>query len=211
MSSPVIFKSNLIKRVNSVKVEIDKVFPMDAPSSNAWTFLQDIRGVAGCMPGAEITDQVDESNYKGKVKVKVGPATMAFNGTITVQGLDAEKREMTMQGKGQDSKGSSSATMDLTAYVRKTEAGKCEVVGDAVITVTGKMASLGGRMMNQVADQILNQFGVNFVNNVVAMGEGAAAEEAAVKAAEIPKELNGLSFAWGLFVGFIKSIFGKKA
>lgn len=183
---------------------------MDAPSVNAWTFLQDISGVAGCMPGAEITEQVDDSNYVGKVKVKVGPATMAFNGKIVVQNIDADKREMTMQGKGQDTKGSSSATMDLTAHVRETEAGKCEVVGEAVITVTGKMASLGGRMMNQVADQILNQFGANFVNNVLAMGEGVAAEEAAVKAAEIPKELNGLAFAWNLFIGMIKSLFGGK-
>ena len=194
-----------------MKVEINKVFSIEGPSSNAWTFLQDIRGVAGCMPGAEITEQTDESNYVGKVKVKVGPATMAFNGKIIVLGLDAEKREMTMQGKGQDTKGSSSATMDLTAYVRETEGGHCEVVGDAVITVTGKMASLGGRMMNQVADQILNQFGVNFVNNVLAMGEGAAAEEAAAKAAEVPKELNGLAFAWNLLIGMIKSLFGKKS
>lgn len=193
-----------------MKVEINKVFPIDAPSANAWTFLQDIPGVAGCMPGAEITEQVDDSNYVGKVKVKVGPATMAFNGKIVVQNIDADKREMTMQGKGQDTKGSSSATMDLTAYVRETEAGKCEVVGEAVITVTGKMASLGGRMMNQVADQILNQFGSNFVNNVLAMGEGTAAEEAAVKAAEVPKELNGLSFAWNLIVGMFKSIFSSK-
>lgn len=193
-----------------MKVEINKVFPMDAPPSDAWTFLQDISGVAGCMPGAEITEQVDDSNYVGKVKVKVGPATMAFNGKILVQNIDADKCEMTMQGKGMDTKGSSSATMDLTAYVRETEVGKCEVVGEAVITVTGKMASMGGRMMNQVADQILNQFGANFVNNVLAMGEGAAAEEAAVKAAEIPKELNGLAFVWGLFIGMLKSLTGKK-
>ena len=69
---------------------------MDALSSDAWTFLQDISGVAGCMPGAEITEQVDDSNYVGKVKVKVGPATMAFNGKILVQNIDADKCEMTM-------------------------------------------------------------------------------------------------------------------
>lgn len=194
-----------------MKVEINKVFPMDAPSINAWTFLQDIQGVAGCMPGAEITEQLDDTSYAGKVKVKVGPATMAFNGKILVQNIDADKREMTMQGKGQDTKGSSSATMDLIAHVREIDAGKCEVVGESVITVTGKMASLGGRMMNQVSDQIMNQFGANFVNNVLAMGQGAVAEEAAAKAAEIPKELNGLAFAWKLFVDMIKSFFGKKA
>lgn len=193
-----------------MKVEIDKVFPMDAPSSNAWKFLQDIRGVAVCMPGAEITEQVDDSNYKGSVKVKVGPATMAFKGDISVQGIDADKRELKMQGKGTDVKGTSSATMDLTASVRETE-GKCEVVGVAEVTVTGKMASLGGRMMNQVADQILDQFGANFINNVVAMGEGEVAEEAAAKVAEQPKELNALAFAWKLFIGFFKNLFGGKS
>lgn len=194
-----------------MKVEINKVFPIEAPSSNAWIFLQDIPGVASCMPGAEITEQVDDSNYKGKVKVKVGPATMAFKGTISVQGIDADKREMKLQGKGQDLKGTSSATMDLTANIRDAEDGKCEVVGVSEVAVTGKMASLGGRMMNQVADQILDQFGANFVNNVIAMGEGAAAEEAAEKAAEQPKELNGLAFVWNLIVGFIKSLFGGKS
>ena len=194
-----------------MKVEINKVFPIDAPSSNAWKFLQDIPSVASCMPGAEITEKIDESNYKGNVKVKVGPATMAFKGTISVQGIDTDKREMMLQGKGQDLKGTSSATMDLTANIRDTEGGKCEVVGVSEVTVTGKMASLGGRMMNQVADQILDQFGANFVNNVIAMGEGAAAEEAAEKAAEQPKELNGLAFVWNLLVGFIKSLFGGKS
>lgn len=194
-----------------MKVEINKVFSIDASSNNAWSFLQDIPAVASCMPGAEITEQVDDSNYVGKVKIKVGPAAMAFNGKISVQNIDADKREITMQGKGTDTKGSSSATMLLTATVRETEDGKCEVVGDAVVTVTGKMASLGGRMMNQVSDQILNQFGVNFVNNVLAMGEGTVAEEAAVKTAEQPKEINGLAFAWGMFVNFIKSLFGKKS
>ena len=88
-----------------MKVEIDKVFPIDGPSSNAWSFLQNIRGIAGCMPGAEITEQVDESNYVGKVKVKVGPAAMAFKGKIAVQNIDDGKRELTLQGKGQDTKG----------------------------------------------------------------------------------------------------------
>ncbi len=194
-----------------MKVEIDKVFSMDAPSSDAWRFLQDIHNVASCMPGARITEQVDEANYKGAVKVKVGPATMAFKGTISVLGVDANKRELKMRGKGTDVKGTSSATMDLTASVRETENGKCEVLGVAEVIVTGKIASLGGRMMKQVSDQILNQFGANLVNNVVAMGEGTAAEEAAMKVADQPQELNGLAFAWGLFITFLKNLFGGKS
>ena len=194
-----------------MKVNIEKVFPVDASVAQAWAFLQDIAGVASCMPGAEITEQVDANNYKGAVKVKIGPATASFKGDIEIKGIDAAKRELQMLGKGADTKGTSSATMDLTACVREGADGKAELVGNAEVAVTGKMASLGGRMMTQVSDQILKQFGANFANKVVAMGEGEAAEAAASKAAEQPKELNGLALMWGVIVGFFKSLFGGKS
>ena len=193
-----------------MQVDLDKTFPIEASSKNAWTFLQDIPGVASCMPGAEITASHDETNHEGQVKAKIGPATMAFKGTIEVKSVDAEKRELHMIGQGQDTKGTSSATMDLTAWVVDSDDGNCELKGQAKVTVTGKAASLGGRMMTQVADQILNQFGKNFANNVLAMGEGEAAEEAKEELQEQPAELNGFAFAWSVFVGFLRSLFGKK-
>ena len=195
-----------------MQVNLDKTFAIDASSGNAWLFLQDIPGVAGCMPGAEITETIDDSHYKGKVKAKIGPATMAFNGDIEIKGIDVDKRELHLLGQGQDTKGTSSATMDLTATVVDSADGKCELKGVATVSVTGKAASLGGRMMTQVADQILNQFGKNFANNVLAMGEGEAAAEAKEELAEQPAELNGLAFAWSVFIGFLRSLFrGKSA
>ena len=193
-----------------MQVKLDKTFPIDAPDRHAWKFLQDIPGVAGCMPGAEITETIDDSHYKGRVKAKLGPATMAFNGDIEIKGIDAEQRKLHLVGHGQDSKGTSSATMDLTAWVVDAGDGKCELRGEASVSVTGKAASLGGRMMTQVADQILNQFGKNFANNVMAMGEGEQAEEAREELTEQPKELNGLAFAWSVIVGFLRGLFGHR-
>lgn len=193
-----------------MQVEIDKAFPIEATTDQAWRFLQDIPGVAGCMPGAEITETIDEKNYKGRIKAKIGPATMAFNGDIEIKSLDADSRELHLVGHGQDSKGSSSATMDLTARVVDGDDGNSVLKGEAQVSVTGKAASLGGRMMTQVADQILNQFGKNFANNVMALGEGAEADEARDTLAEQPKELNGLAFAWSLLVGLFRSIFGQR-
>ena len=163
------------------------------------------------MPGAEITEQLDETHYKGKVKAKIGPVTMAFNGDIEILEIDSDKQSLHFIGRGQDTKGTSGAEMDLNASVRVGEDGKVELVGLASITVSGKAANFGGRMMTQVADQILNQFGKNFDNNVIAMGDGGAAEEAAARVAKQPKELNGLAFAWSLFIGFFKNLFGKKS
>lgn len=195
-----------------MKVDLNKVFVIDGSVENTWTFLQDISGVASCMPGAEITEKVDEKNYKGKVKAKVGPATMSFNGDIEIMEINDGEKKLHFVGKGQDTKGTSAAEMDLTAYVREGKDGGTELVGDAIVTVSGVIANFGGRMMTQVADQILNQFGKNFANNVIAMGDGESAAAAAKKVAEQPKELNGLAFGWSLFIGFFKSMFsGKKA
>ncbi len=190
-----------------MQVKLEKTFAIEAPPGAGWKFLQDIPAVAACMPGAEITDTIDDSHYKGRIKAKIGPASMAFNGDLAVDAVDTGRRELRMIGKGQDTKGTSTAEMDLTALIAEAQGG-CELRGSATVTVNGKAASLGGRMMTQVADQILNQFGENFANNVVAVGEGEAAEEAREQLAEQPRELNALAFAWSVIVGFFRSLFG---
>lgn len=192
-----------------MKVELDKAFKIAAPASAAWQFLQQIEAVAACMPGAEITERIDEHHYKGKVKSKIGPATMAFDGAIEIKGIDPEKRELRLRGSGQDTKGTSSASMDLTAWVVDGAEAGCELKGQAEVSVNGKVASLGGRMMNQVADQILNQFGKNFADNVLAAGSDEQAEEARAQLAAKPKELNALALAWSVLLGLLKRLFKK--
>lgn len=192
-----------------MKVELDKAFKIEAPASAAWQFLQQIEAVAACMPGAEITEQIDAHNYKGKVKSKIGPATMAFDGAIEIKGIDPEKRELRLRGSGQDTKGTSSASMDLTAWVVDSAEAGCELKGQAEVSVNGKVASLGGRMMNQVADQILNQFGKNFADNVLAAGSDEQAAEARAQLAAKPRELNALALAWSVLLGLLKRLFKK--
>jgi carbon monoxide dehydrogenase subunit G len=191
-----------------MQVDLDKTFPVEAPASSSWQVLSDINTVASCMPGAEVTGQVDEANYTGKVKSKIGPATMAFDGTIEILGVDEANREFRMTSKGQDSKGSSSAQMDLVARVLETDGGNSELRGEAKVIVNGKLASLGGRMMTQVADQILTQFGDNFALRAQSISAGAASGE--TPALPEPEAINGLAFLWSVLVGFFKSLFGGK-
>ena len=190
-----------------MKVELDKSYPIAASAEVAWKFLQDVRAVASCMPGAEITGQSDDGHFEGKVKVKIGPAVAAFKGEIEVEGIDAGNRELTLLGKGSDTKGSSSVSMRLNASVRDSGNGQCELVGRSEITVNGKMASFGGRMMDSISDRILQQFADNFANNVIAMGEGSEAEQAATKVAEAPTELNGIAMLLQLVADFFRKLF----
>ncbi len=194
-----------------MKVTIEKTYPINAPASNGWAVLQDIKIVASCMPGAEITDQMDDTHFKGQVKVKIGPATAAFKGELELKSIDASKRELNLLGKGSDVKGTSSATLDLIASIRETSTGTCELVGNSNIVVNGKFASFGGRMMDSVSDRIIQKFADNFTNKVISLGEGAEAVAAAAKVAEVPKEFNGLAFAWQLVMDFFKGLFGGKS
>jgi len=146
-----------------MQVVLEKEYPVAAPLDAAWQVLSDVQALASCMPGASITEKIDDSHFKGQVKVKVGPASANFGGDIELKGIDPEAFQIQMLGKGAD-KGGSSASMDLTASLLAVDATSCKLVGKAEVTVTGKFAQFGGRMMNSVSDMILGQFAQNFSN-----------------------------------------------
>jgi len=193
-----------------MQTRIEKTFAIAASADAAWQVLQDIKTVAECMPGAQITEQVDATHYKGQVKLRLGPASATFNGELEIKSLDPLSKRLEMSGKGSDIGGSSAAAMDLTAEVRATGTATCELAGASDINVSGKFASFGGRMLTQVADQLLKQFGGNFSARVLASaGTGAAASGAAtVVTTPQRQELNGLALVWHALVGFCKSLFG---
>jgi len=147
-----------------------------------------------------------------------GPVSLAFKGDIEVKNIDAAKQELQLIASGKDNKGTSTAAMDLTAYVRDTENGQSELVGDAEVSLNGKLVSFGGRMITQVADQILDQFADNFRELLPqANGDDNGGDEnttASASSASEPtaksksNEINGLSLMWNIIIGFFKNLFG---
>lgn len=200
-----------------MKVELEKSFLMPGSTDGAWSVLQDVPGVAGCMPGAKLTERVDDKHYKGTVTVKLGPATMSFRGTIEVLELDASRRTLRLLGKGSDSSGSSGASMDLVARIEPGEAdGSINLVGRSEVSVSGKAAAFGGRMMGTVADQILKQFAENFAAQVLARAGTSTAGSADTLAAEAhvaceAKELNALSLIWLGLRDWFRGLLRRKA
>lgn len=199
-----------------MEVKLDKRYPIAATPEQAWAVLSDIRAMAACMPGAQITEQLDDTHYKGTVKSKVGPAVMNFGGDIELQGLDAATRTLRMLGKGADKAGSSAA-MQLTASLEDApEPGTVMLVGVATITVSGKLAQFGSRLLVPVSDALLAQFADNFRAAAQAVPVAASAPEAAAPApaaasdAAPVKELNALALMWTVFKGWLAGLFGKK-
>jgi len=199
-----------------VKVQLEKTFPMPASADTAWALLQDIEGVASCMPGAKVTERVDDTHYKGTVALKLGPANMSFRGDIEVRRLDAAARTLQMVAKGTDAAGGSGATMDLTARVDAIDGASCNLVGNSDVSVSGKAATFGQRFMGPVTEQVLGQFAANFAARVQAMQAAAATAGAPGAAAStLPpvteaKPLNGLALMWAVLKGWLASLFGGK-
>ena len=187
-----------------MKVQLEKTFPLSSSPEAAWAFLQNVEAVAGCMPGAEITERVDDNHYKGTVSIKMGPAKMSFRGDVEIQDVDQASRSLRLIGKGTDSTGTSGASMDLKARVNATDDGFAELIGLSEVSMSGKAATFGGRMMNSVADRIMAQFADNFAAQV------AATTPAESEAAKPGKELNAFALAWGVFMDWLKSLFSKK-
>ena len=212
-----------------MKVELAKTFPMPAAPDVAWALLRDVEVVAACMPGAKITQRIDDTHYKGTVTVRVGPATLSFRGDIEVRENDAATRTLRLFGSGSDTTGSSAGSMDLTARIDAAEGGRSTLNGQSVVSLSGKAAAFGGRMVNSVADQILGQFAGNFsarlpVNAPQQSGEpapskptvgdsGAAVQSAANRVAQsapAATELNGLALLWAVVRDWLRGVFAGK-
>jgi carbon monoxide dehydrogenase subunit G len=143
-------------------IKIEKTFQVKEPLDRVWNFLKDPRKVASCVPGAQITEAVDESTYKGSIKVQVGPSVTDYKGQVRIERLDDQNHEIEIVGKGQDVRGKGSASMKMTGKVRALPDGGTEVVSVSEVNVVGILAQFGARMINEVSNKMFEEFTVNF-------------------------------------------------
>jgi uncharacterized protein len=143
-------------------IRIEKTFQLPEPLESVWKFLSDPRKVANCLPGAQITEAVDDRTFKGVIKVEVGPSVTDYKGQVQIERLDDEKHEIELVGKGQDIRGKGSASMKMTGKVQSLPDGRTEVVSVAEVNVVGLLAQMGGRMIQEVSNQMFAAFSANF-------------------------------------------------
>jgi uncharacterized protein len=199
-----------------LKVSLERAFPVAAPPERAWGLLQDIERVAGCMPGARITERIDERHYKGTVTVRFGPANLSFRGEVELTAIDPANRTLRLSGKGTDAGGGSGASLDLTARIDPVDAASCTLVGRSEVSVSGRAATFGGRMADAVAEQVLRQFAANFAAALAAQATPAASapssgSENAAAGAPPPSAdtaLNGLALVRAIVRGWLRALFG---
>ncbi|MEQ9302038.1 MAG: SRPBCC family protein [Cyclobacteriaceae bacterium] len=145
-----------------MEATITKQFSIDQPIAKVWESLSNPMEISGCVPGASITEQIDDSNYKGEVSLKFGPVKSKYNGEIAIVEMDNDNHNMTLKGRGLDSKGKGSAEMTMNGDAKSTGEGSTDVDFKMVVNIQGTLAQFGSRLINDVSDQLLNQFIDNF-------------------------------------------------
>jgi carbon monoxide dehydrogenase subunit G len=139
-------------------MQIEKSFVVNAPASAVWEFLTDPRKVASCLPGAAITDQIDDKSYAGTMTVKVGPVTASYRGKMRFEKLDAAAGDAEIVASGQETRGKGGADMRMKSHVGQRPDGATEVTVVSDVNVVGVLAQFGRGMIQDVSDQLFQKF-----------------------------------------------------
>ena len=168
-------------------MEIADSFRVSTPIADTWKVLLDIEGIAPCLPGAQL-QEIEGDEYRGIVKVKVGPITAQYKGTATLAEVDEPGRRLVIDASGRDTRGQGNATASIEVTMLEDGDGtRVEVVTD--LAITGKVAQFGRSMLVDVSSKLMGQFVENLERDVLATQDSPpdappAADAAAAPAAE---------------------------
>lgn len=183
-------------------MQLINTVPVKAAPDAVFALISDVQRVASCMPGAALEGR-DGDAWRGAVKIKVGPITAAYAGTVRFLEVDAEKRQLRVHASGADTHGSGDAEAEVSLEVVPTPDGALLNLSTDLV-IRGKIAQFGKGAIVTVSDRILQQFAQN-LGNLLLTQSGAAAPtataaavsatsiHAAAVAATTSAELNGLS------------------
>lgn len=139
-------------------LQFEHSFAVKASPDRVWAYLTDPYRVAPALPGASITEKVDEQTWAGGITVKVGPVSAKYKGTVRFEALDPAARTAEIVARGQDTSGRGGADMRMKSRITERAGGESEVTVVSEVSVTGIMAQFGRGLMQDVSNQMLDRF-----------------------------------------------------
>ena len=156
-------------------MKIEDSFRVEVPVEEAWKVLLDLERIAPCLPGAQLTE-VEGDEYRGTVKIKVGPITAQYKGVAKIEEADEANRKVVLQAEGRDTRGQGNASATVTATLVPDGDGTTVNI-DTDLNITGKVAQFGRGVMADVSSKLLGQFADNLKRDVLSGGASQAADE----------------------------------
>lgn len=182
-------------------MKISQEFSVAKPPDTVWEFFQDVPSVAQCLPGAELVGQTEDGAYEGKLSVKLGPMTAAFEGKATVDPSPSD-RTAVIEGRGVDKRGGSRGQVRVN-YGIVADGGGSKVTVDADVTLSGPAAQFGRTgLVNEMSKRLIGEF-VNCLEGK--LGAESPDEAKTVTAGDV----NGLALFLASLWAWIKRLFGR--
>lgn len=180
-------------------MDLNNSFEVAADRATAWRVLNDVERIAPCLPGAQL-EEVDGDEYKGNVKVKVGPISAQYKGKATFIEQNEAEGKVIIKGAGRDSRGAGNANALITATLHEIDADNTRVDVHTDLSITGKAAQFGRGVMGDVSAKLMGQFAENLQELLAEeqagddAAEDSVVDDAApaepVAAAEGPRKIN---------------------
>jgi uncharacterized protein len=156
---------------------IKNEFQVAAPVERVWAFFGDIPQVATCLPGTELTRNLGDDKYAGRVAIRMGPVRLSFDGTAQVTERDEAAHRMVVDANGSEEKGRGQASMAITATLARAGRGtKVAVAQD--LQLAGAAAQYGRGMISDVSSVLMQDFARNLQNRIDAADRGESPEQA---------------------------------
>ena len=151
-------------------MEIKDSFRVSTPIEDTWKVLLDIEGIAPCLPGAQL-QEIEGEEYRGVVKVKVGPITAQYKGAAKLAEVDEAARRIVIDASGRDTRGQGNAKASIIVTMAEEGAGtRVDVVTD--LSITGKVAQFGRGVLADVSSKLMGQFVENLERDVITTAGG---------------------------------------
>jgi carbon monoxide dehydrogenase subunit G len=170
-------------------MKINNEFTVSAPIQQAWDTMLNLERIAPCLPGAAIQDEKEEGEYDGTMKVKIGPITANYKGTVKFEEVDEDNHRAVLQATGRDARGQGTASATIVSTLQEESDGT-KVSVETDMKLTGRAAQFGRGIAQDVATKMLDQF-ASCLEEEITGGPEEGAAAAAGTAAQPTGEENG--------------------
>jgi uncharacterized protein len=151
-------------------------FEVAQPVDKVWQFFDNIPQVAACLPGTELTDNLGDNNYRGKVAIRMGPVRLQFGGTAHIKERDDAAKRLVVDAAGSDEKGRGQAALLATANLSPARGGTRVDVG-LDLQLSGAAAQYGRGMITDVTAILMRDFATNMQNRITALDQGLSPDQ----------------------------------
>lgn len=162
-------------------MKLENEFTVEVPVEDVWEVLLDLERVTPCLPGAALTEE-SGNEYKGEMKVRLGPVSQEYEGTVKIEEADESERRAVLKANGKDARGQGTASATITSTLQDEGNGSTKVRVETDMQLTGRAAQFGRGVQQDVAEKLLNRFAECLENEIVG---GGAEEELEQDASEV--------------------------